>query len=261
MIVDDELARTLIRPIVFMPPDRMVHPPSWLEHIPFAFWLVDVLRPRVFVELGTHAGNSYAAFAQAVQHLGIESAGYAVDTWKGDPQAGFYDESVFTEWKSYHDRRYATFSTLVRTTFDDAVGHFGDGEIDLLNIDGYHSSEAVRHDFETWRPKMSARGIVLMHDINVRERDFGAWQSWREIRRTYPTFESHGHGPGWWPWARTRRSSTGCRPRRRSEQSAAVRQFFARAGGGVPAHPCVRRGAGQPPSWRAVSSTKRPCDA
>jgi len=30
---------------------------AWLEHIPFAFWVVDTLRPRKIVELGTHYGN------------------------------------------------------------------------------------------------------------------------------------------------------------------------------------------------------------
>ena len=39
------LARYLHRSIVFQEPDRLVDPPSWLEHIPFAFWIVDGLRP------------------------------------------------------------------------------------------------------------------------------------------------------------------------------------------------------------------------
>lgn len=229
------MTEALIRPIVFLEPDRLVHPPSWIEHIPFAFWLIDVLRPRVFVELGTHAGNSYAAFAQAVRHLGLDAAGYAVDTWKGDLQAGFYDEFVFAEWKAYHDRRYSSFSTLVRTTFDDAVNHFPDSGIDLLNIDGYHSAEAVRHDFDTWLPKMSSRGVVLMHDINVRERDFGAWEVWQQLSAVYPSFDFlHGHGlgllavgadlPAELRWLVAPGGERAGRP-------PAVRQFFARTGG------------------------------
>ena len=41
-------------------PTRLVFPPSWLGHIPFAFWLVGALRPRTLVELGVHTGNSTA---------------------------------------------------------------------------------------------------------------------------------------------------------------------------------------------------------
>jgi len=230
-------AQVLLRPSVLLEPDRMVPPPSWLEHVPFAFWLIDVFRPRVFVELGTQSGNSYAAFAQAVQHLGLNSVGYAIDTWKGDPQAGFYDESVFTEWKEYHDRRYSSFSTLVRSTFDEAVEHFADRSIDLLNIDGYHTVDAVNHDFQTWLPRMSPRGVVLMHDINVREGDFGAWRAWAELRDAYPSFEFlHGHGLGLLavgtdiPSEIVWLTGPGL-----VESSAivAVRQFFSRSGGTI----------------------------
>src|SRR5438045_2700612 len=42
---------------------------AWLEHVPFAYWLVKALRPRCFVELGTHWGVSYAAFCQAVERF------------------------------------------------------------------------------------------------------------------------------------------------------------------------------------------------
>lgn len=229
--------RPLLRASVFLEPERTVHPPSWLEHIPFAFWVIDVLRPRVFVELGTHAGNSYGAFAQAVQHLGLDSAGYAVDTWKGDAQAGFYDESVFVDWKDYHDRRYSAFSTLVRSTFDDAAAHFSEGSVDLLHIDGCHTAEAADHDFETWRPLMSNRGVVLMHDINVRERDFGAWQTWERLKDSYPSFGFlHGHGlgvlglgselPAEITWLLSAGASHPARVR-------TVRQFFARTGAAI----------------------------
>src|SRR5262249_38344066 len=153
--------------------------------------------PSVFVELGCHSGNSYASFAQAVQSLGLSAACYAVDTWRGDPHAGFFDETVFEEWSAYHDRRFSTFSRLIRSTFDEAREHFADGGIDLMHLDGYHTYEAASHDFESWRPKLSLRSVVLFHDINVREADFGAWRLWERLRMEYPSFEFlHGHGLG-----------------------------------------------------------------
>ena len=234
--VSSELTRFLYRPIVFREPDRIVHPPSWLEHIPFAFWIVEAARPRTLVELGTQSGNSYAAFAQAIQLLALPTAAYAVDTWRGDDQAGFYDEGVFEEWERYHARQFPTFSRLIRSTFDEALLHFADGAIDLLHIDGCHTYEAVASDYASWLPKLSDRGIVLFHDTNVRERDFGAWRLWEELRAAHPSFEFlHGHGLGVLGVGRTQPApvewlfSTSAR----TGEAHQVRAFFSRLGSAV----------------------------
>ena len=181
----------------FWPVDHLAEPDAWAGHIPFAFWIVEALRPQLLVELGTHSGNSYLAFAQAIHRLGLGTACFAVDTWRGDDHAGHYGEEVFQELSRYHDPRYGAFSRLVRSTFDEAVQHFPDASVDLLHVDGYHTYEAVARDFATWRPKLSARAVVLFHDINVREGDFGVWRLWGELRGDHPHFEFlHGHGLG-----------------------------------------------------------------
>ena len=177
-------------------PERLA-PSTWLGHIPFAFWLVTTHRPRVVVELGTHNGSSYMAFCQAIERSGFAASAYAIDTWRGDEQTGFYGEDVFADVTAYHDRRYLAFSRLVRSTFDQALDHFADGSIELLHIDGFHAYGAVKHDFDAWRPKLSERAIVLMHDINVRERGFGVWRLWEELIADHPHFAfNHHHGLG-----------------------------------------------------------------
>lgn len=192
-----QLLNPLEFPIALAHPRRLTDVASWHEHIPFAFALVAMGRPRVIVELGTHKGDSYCAFCQAVDVLGLSTKCYAVDTWEGDPQSGFYGPEVLTELRSYHDSLYGRFSRLIPSTCDEAVKHFPEQSIDLLHIDAFHTYEAVKHDFETWLPKLSDKGIVLLHDTNVREGDFGVWKLWRELQASHPSFELvHGHGLG-----------------------------------------------------------------
>ncbi|WP_243428329.1 class I SAM-dependent methyltransferase [Leclercia adecarboxylata] len=183
------------RPIFWRP--TYIAQSAWLEHIPFAFWLIDTLQPRKIVELGTHYGSSYFSFCQAVTKLDLQTQCYAVDTWGGDEHAGQYDEEVYRQVSEYNQQHYSDFSTLVRSTFDQALEHFPQGSIDLLHIDGLHTLEAVRHDFESWLPKLSDRAVVIMHDTNVRERGFGVFQLLDELKQQYPHFEfAHGHGLG-----------------------------------------------------------------
>ena len=187
----------LDHPVVLSAPRRLTGYSAWCEHIPFAMFLVDLLRPRTIVELGAHHGDSFCAFCQAVDELRLETACYAVDTWRGDEHAGFYGDEVLADLRAHHDPLYGNFSRLVHSTFDEACEHFPNGSIDLLHIDGFHSYEAVKHDFETWQPKLSCRGVVLFHDTNVREHDFGVHKFWAEVSDSYPHFEfHHGHGLG-----------------------------------------------------------------
>lgn len=174
---------------VITSPERLTSIESWHRHIPFAFAVLDMAQPKVYVELGTHRGDSYSAFCQGVVQQQLPTRCYAVDTWQGDEHAGKYSNEVYEDLVAWHNPRYSSFSTLLRMTFDEALGQFPDASVDILHIDGLHTYEAVKHDFESWLPKMSERGVVLFHDTNVRHGDFAVWQLWAELEGQYPSFE------------------------------------------------------------------------
>jgi len=174
-----------------------IAPSSWWQHVPIAHWLVAALKPARVVELGTHYGVSFFAFCEAAHELSDATFVYAIDTWLGDEHSGKYNEDVYSKvllnWEKNHRRR----SRLVRSSFDAAATQFEDNSIDVLHIDGLHTYDAVSHDYETWLPKLKTESVVLFHDINVREKDFGVWKLWEDIKQKNLTYEvMNGHGLG-----------------------------------------------------------------
>lgn len=183
---------------MFFEPSLLPLESAWIGHIPFAAWVIAAAQPRVVVELGTHSGASFAAFCDAVKRFKMsETRCFAVDTWTGDAQAGFYSDEVYHALSRHVVAQFGDMAVLKRMSFDATRDDFADGSVDLLHIDGYHTYEAVRHDFETWRSKLSPRGVVLFHDTNERVADFGVWRYWAELRAEFPGFEFlHSHGLG-----------------------------------------------------------------
>src|ERR1700682_4239884 len=168
---------------------------NWSGHLPFAADLIDALRPSVVVEIGTHLGEYYFGFCQAIRAQGLSCQAYAIDTWVGDSQTGRYGPEVFRDVSAYNAEHYQSFSILLRASFDAAVECFSDGTIDLLHLDGCHTHEAIFHDFGIWLPKVRAGGVILIHDIAVREGEFRAWRFWEDVSQSYPSFAFH-HGCG-----------------------------------------------------------------
>ena len=172
-------------------------PSSWWEHVPIAHWIVERLKPATIVELGTHYGVSFFSFCEAAEKYSPNTYIYAIDTWQGDKQAGYYEESVYDKvhknMKQYHSQR----SSMLRCTFEEAASRFGDKSIDIIHIDGLHTYEAVKNDFNIWKNKLKKDGTIIFHDWNVREQSFGVWKLWDEIKNNevYKCIETpNGYG-------------------------------------------------------------------
>ena len=170
---------------------------TWAHHLPFAYDLIAALKPSLLVELGTYSGLSFFCFCQSMQEHEVDGVCYAVDTWQGDEHTGAYGEDIYESVSEHSREFYAAFSYMMRMMFNEALDHFTDESIDLLHIDGLHTYEAVSRDFEAWYPKVKPGGIILLHDIMARLKDFGVWKFWEENSHRFESFEfKHGFGLG-----------------------------------------------------------------
>jgi predicted O-methyltransferase YrrM len=145
-------------------PERSTGP--WSGHREFAYDLIRWRQPDVLVELGTQYGVSFFAFCQAVTDEEADTELHAIDTWQGDEHAGFYDESVFERFQDSVKAFPSARIRIHRSTFLEALTDFKDDSVDLIHIDGLHTYEALKEDYESWLPKLAENGVVLLHDVS-----------------------------------------------------------------------------------------------
>lgn len=225
----------------FVMPQWIV-PSGWLEHGPFAFWLIEQLRPRLTVELGTQRGYSFACFCQALKTMSIPGRVIAVDTWRGDEHAGHVDkigDAMHRDLLAHVDLHYRGIGELKRMYFSEALHHVEDGSVELLHVDGRHFYDDAKEDHTTWIRKLAPSAVVLFHDTQVRTHGFGVYRYWPEVSQGRPSFEfKHGNGLGVLqhgdlpPGPLMDLLSPSLDERTRDE----ARQIYARLGGGINDH-------------------------
>lgn len=153
------------------------------DHVPFAFWLVDALRPFTLVELTEAPGDFLGAYCQAIVRLQLPTRCFAISTRGNGARRGA------EEFTAHHDARYGQFSQLIDLPAERMLAHFDDGSVDLLSIDLSGKSGALNKRYHAWLPKLSKRAVVLVHGIGDLNVDPGAREFWDMLAEKYPHFE------------------------------------------------------------------------
>ena len=126
---------------------------------------VEVVRPQRMLEIGTANGGSLFCFAR----LAHPSAHIiSVDLPHGDFGGGY------PPWKLPLYRAFANPSQrldLIRddshaaSTLERVTALLGGAPLDFLFIDGDHTYDGVRQDYETFSPLVCSGGLIAFHDI------------------------------------------------------------------------------------------------
>ena len=164
----------------------------WSGHRLFAYDLIANTRPETVVELGSFYGCSMFTFAQAVKDQHLNTSLNAVDLWEVCDKftEADYKEDVYSAFRLVKTSCFTEQNLkMFKMTFDQAMLQFDDGSIDILHIDGSHFYEDVKHDYETWKIKVKANGIIMFHDIGDEVINGGIMGShifWEELKQQWP---------------------------------------------------------------------------
>lgn len=149
--------------------------------------LVRRLRPRVVVEIGTARGGTLYAWCR-VAHP--EATIVSIDLPGGRYGGGYADEDerVFERYagdrQEIHFIRADSHEASTRARLEEILRG---RPIELLMIDGDHTYEGVKQDFEMYAPLVAAGCPVVFHDIlpHPIEQECEVDRFWREVKEAY----------------------------------------------------------------------------
>lgn len=147
------------------------------------------------LEIGTKFGGTFLIWNEIV---GGQGHCFSIDMCDGGLHGGIGDERM-DERDRWFEEQYntpkfirgnshdlETLDFLLRRMDNNAVGLF-----DFIFIDGDHSYEGVKQDFEMYEPFCKPNGLIAFHDIvdSPRHRERGVYvnQFWNEVKDQYPS--------------------------------------------------------------------------
>jgi cephalosporin hydroxylase len=142
------------------------------------------LQPKIVVEIGTKYGGTFKIWNEITQgkkisidlvegiHGGVSREEY--DSRNQSFKSIYGDDCIFLEGNSHE-----------QSTYDKLVDALNGNLIDFLFIDGDHTYEGVKQDYEMYSRLVSEGGWIAFHDINDterhRQRDVYVGRLWDEL--------------------------------------------------------------------------------
>lgn len=170
---------------------RYLKDSAFLPHLPFLFWLIEVQRPRCFVELGVGEGVSYFGACQALDKSDIDARCYGIVVSPDNEGKG----EVSGDLLERNAELYSEFSQVIAGSVTEAPRRIRDGSVDVIHVNfdaTANEIDSIKHD---WLRKLSDRGVILLHGTNSRFAEGARLNFLEELASTYPTIKlSSGDG-------------------------------------------------------------------
>ena len=127
--------------------------------------LLRPMKPKIILEIGTSQGGTLYLFSRLVQPGGLV---ISIDK-PGEPGSVRYVmRAVYRTFGQKHGSKVITLDrdSHAPHTHAEVEQLLAGRRIDLLFIDGDHSYQGVKADFQTYRQWIAPNGVIALHDIS-----------------------------------------------------------------------------------------------
>lgn len=181
--------------------------------------MVSKKEPYNILEIGTKYGGTFHIWSNINQSSGMN---ISIDMSDGGKHGGISEEEM-DKRDSWFQERFDNVHFIRGNSHDESTLYnlrynlqsfrmglnnglwdrstFDEKYIDFLFIDGDHTKEGVKQDFDMYSPFVKKGGIVAFHDVVISEhhhsRDVHVGEFWNEIKTQYRHIEFVEEGNNW----------------------------------------------------------------
>lgn len=170
---------------------RFIEPSQVRDEILESLKILDNVKPKIMLEIGTANGGTLFLFS----HIASRDA----TILSVDLPAGMFGGG-YPIWKIPLYKSFALSDQKIQLIRADSHRHstleriksiLNEKEIDFLFIDGDHTYEGVKKDFEMYSSLVKNAGVIAFHDIvpGPTENVGGVPEFWQEIKSEYKYLE------------------------------------------------------------------------
>lgn len=160
---------------------------------------VETLKPTIIVEIGTNMGGSLFCFTKVAQQNALI---ISIDLPEGLGGGGYplYRSDFYYSFASKNQKMYLwRLDSHEANTLSKLKETLNGQKIDFLFLDGDHSYEGIKQDFEWYSPLVKSGGVVAFHDIKPSLPDnwIQVGRFWNEMKDNYPHKEIISNKASW----------------------------------------------------------------
>ena len=141
------------------------------------------IEPETVVEIGTARGGTFYLMVRF-----LKSADKFVSVNLGWSFGYKYKKKLLEKIDPDKRLSFIVGDSHDKSTYE-RVRQATDSEVDFIFIDGDHSYDGVKQDFEMYKDLVCEGGIIAFHDIQHQHSRVGVDEFWREIKTEYETKE------------------------------------------------------------------------
>jgi predicted O-methyltransferase YrrM len=165
----------------------LIHPFQVKQEILILAKILEQRRPNSVLEIGTASGGTLFIFCRLAQAM---ASIVSIDVPAGQFGGGYH------YWKAPLYRAFVCGQQKIHllqtdshldSTIKKVETLLGKQAIDFLHIDGDHTYEGVKKDFQMYSRLVRKGGLIVIHDITVNPPEPGCQVNrfWEEVKTTY----------------------------------------------------------------------------